>query len=378
SFGQTFKVTPIQMITAVAAAVNGGKLMQPYVVQQVLDSDNNVIETTEPIVKRQVISEETSALMRDMMEGVVAEPDGSGKSAYIPGYRIGGKTGTSEKLDLYDENGVRITEFGLSFVGVAPIDKPQIAVYVMLDEPTTVGYGSVIAAPIVQGILKDVLPYMGIQPQFTDEELAKIDIAVPNVMGKITHGAQSEITIAGLNPRVIGTGSSVLKQIPQGGEKMPRGGTVILYTELSEDTMVEVPDVIGMSAQMANKTIINAGFNIKISGEAIDQTTDRVKSQSPEAGKSVEAGTVITISFTDSDMEVPSVPTLIAPGTTPPSMAHQDETGSNSSNSQDDGLMVSGIKPKDKDNLKTEKKAEEKTDKKKSSGTFNGTVSDQR
>lgn len=322
SFGQTFKVTPIQMITAVSAAVNGGKLVQPHIVKQILDSDNNVVETVQTTVKRQVISEETSAKIRDMMEGVVALPGGSGKSSYIPGYRIGGKTGTSEKLDLYDENGVKIVEYGLSFVGVAPIDDPEIAVYVMLDEPTSVGYGSVIAAPVVQSILKEVLPYMGYEPQYTAEELEQMEITVPYVLGEVTHGATSKITLRGLNPKIIGNGSTVLRQVPGAEQKMPRGGTVLLYTEEEEDTTVIVPDVTGMSGQMANKTLVNAGLNVRLSGVLADQTTDVVISQQPRANQTVEAGTVVTISF--SDDEPPSAD--IQPTITPPPSAEPSQT----------------------------------------------------
>lgn len=299
SFGQTFKVTPIQMVTAVSAAVNGGNLVQPHVVKQILDADNNVVETVQTTVKRQVISEDTSAKIRDMMEGVVSGDTGSGKSAYIPGYRIGGKTGTSEKLDLYDENGVRIVEYGLSFVGVAPIDAPEIAVYVMLDEPTSVGYGSVIAAPIVQSVLKEILPYMGFEPQYSQAELSQMEITVPFVIGEVTHGATSKITLQGLNPEIIGTGSTVIRQVPEGGAKMPRGGKVLLYTEQEENTTVTVPDVIGMAGQLANKTLVNAGLNVRLSGVLADQATDVVVKQDPSPGRTVEEGTVVTISFSN-------------------------------------------------------------------------------
>jgi Cell division protein FtsI/penicillin-binding protein 2 len=171
SFGQTFKVTPIQLITAASAAINGGKLMQPYVVKQVIDSQGNVVSTTEPTVKRQVISEDISKELCLMLEQVVTE--GSGKQARIPGYRVGGKTGTSEKIDLENQTGKKKNI--LSFLGFAPVDDPQIACLVLLDEPDLINaYGSTVAAPVVGSILADVLPYVGLEPAYTQEELENV------------------------------------------------------------------------------------------------------------------------------------------------------------------------------------------------------------
>ena len=184
SFGQTFKVTPIQICTAVAAAVNGGRLMQPYVVSQVLDPEGNIVSTTEPVVKRQVISEQTSETMRGILEKVVGDPDGSGKNAYVPGYRVGGKTGTSEKLDA--KEGGEVTRRIASFMGIAPSNDPQVLVLVILDEPQMQNiYGSVIAAPVVGAIMSDILPYLKVEPQYTEAELSDIEVKVPYVTGGV-------------------------------------------------------------------------------------------------------------------------------------------------------------------------------------------------
>ena len=300
SFGQSFKVTPIQMITAIAAAVNGGTLYQPYVVKQVLDPDGNVISTTQPTAKRQVISQETSKLVAQLMEAVVKE--GSGRNANVPGYRIGGKTGTSQKLDVENKTGV--SENILSFVGIAPADDPKIAVLVLLDTPAVSSYGSVIAAPVVGAVMSEVLPYIGIEPKYTQEELEKMDIEVPSLIGQLPHDAQSTLTQLGLKTRIVGKGGKVLRQIPAGHQMIPRGGTVILYTDdESMESRVVVPDVIGMTGQRANQTILNAGLNIRLNGVDIGLAGATAVRQSPEAGTEVEPGTIITVDFIDKNQE---------------------------------------------------------------------------
>lgn len=302
AFGQTFKVTPLQLVTAVAAVLNDGKLMQPYIVKQIIDSDGNVISSTEPVVKRQVISQETSDIMCQILEKVVGDPDGSGKMAYLPGYRVGGKTGTSEKLDS-KENG-EVTKRISSFLGFAPADDPQVVVLVMLDEAYMENiYGSVIAAPVVGSILGDILPYIGVEPSYTEAELAQMDVAVPFLTGSKIHDAIASLNQVGLKSKVVGDGESILRQVPGSGEPMPRGGTVLLYTEEdSGDTTVTVPDVVGMSGQQANRTILNASLNLKIVGYDIDSPSCVAERQSPAAGEQVEAGTVITVEFIDQDV----------------------------------------------------------------------------
>lgn len=300
SFGQTFKVTPLQLITAVAAAVNGGTLYEPHVVKQILDAEGNIVQNIEPNAKRQVISAETSAIVCQMLETVVTE--GSGKNSYIPGYRIGGKTGTSEKIDLMNKTGE--DRKVLSFVGIAPMDDPQIACLVLLDEPTLVNeYGSTIAAPVVGSILADVLPYLGMEKVYTEEELKKLDVYVENQAGKVAHDAQSACTRTGLNARIIGGGGIVVSQIPAAGSTVPKGSTIMLYTdESAESDMVTVPDVIGKSGLVVNRLVLNAGLNIKITGVGIENENAVAAKQTPAGGTEVPRGTVVTIDFADTTL----------------------------------------------------------------------------
>ncbi|MEF9983112.1 MAG: penicillin-binding transpeptidase domain-containing protein [Oscillospiraceae bacterium] len=303
SFGQTFKVTPIQLATALCATINGGNLMQPYVIKQELDANGNVVSATEPTVKRQVISKETSDLMRVLLEDVVKDQvSGSGRSVYMPGYRIGGKTGTSEKTDKR-VNG-QIAYYVSSFMGFAPVEDPEIMVLVLLDEPANGNvFGSVIASPVVGGILADTLPYLGIQPNYSQEEIEKIDLPVPFLIGKKALDAENELTKLGLRYKTIGTGTTVVKQVPSSGQPIPREGTVIVYTEETNDIlMVTVPDVINQSGQQANRTIINQGLNIRLVGTSIETPGCVAIKQDPPSGTEVERGSVITVEFTDKNL----------------------------------------------------------------------------
>ncbi|MBC8575049.1 penicillin-binding transpeptidase domain-containing protein [Yanshouia hominis] len=299
SFGQTFKVTPIQICTAVAAAVNGGRLMQPYVVSQVLDPEGNIVSTTEPVVKRQVISEQTSETMRGILEKVVGDPDGSGKNAYVPGYRVGGKTGTSEKLDA--KEGGEVTRRIASFMGIAPSNDPQVLVLVILDEPQMQNiYGSVIAAPVVGAIMSDILPYLKVEPQYTEAELSDIEVKVPYVTGGVVHDALSALTARGLSYKLVGDGVNVTGQIPSSGTECPKGTRVILYTDGTQPAdPAEVPDVLGLSAQQANRTILNAGFNIRLVGADIEGKGVMAVLQDPLPGTAAQEGTIVTVTFAD-------------------------------------------------------------------------------
>lgn len=301
SMGQSFKVTPIQLLTAICGVLNDGKLMKPYIVSQVLDENGSVIESTEPQVVRQVVSKETSDTLALMCEQVVCGEGGSGSLAYRPGYRIGGKTGTSQKLD---QNQNEPEKNVLSFLGFAPADDPQIAVLVLLDEPNLNNtYGSVIAAPVVGNILADVLPYLGVEPEYTEEELKNLDVSTPGVVGMSVYDAQNKIHQEGLSTRVVGNGDKVLSQVPAQSDSLPQGGTVILYTTNDEQTTVTVPDVVGMSGQMANKEILNSGLNIKIMGSDIEGSTVQAMSQSPAPGEEVPLGTLITVQFADKEIQ---------------------------------------------------------------------------
>lgn len=302
SFGQTFKVTTLQLVTATSAAVNGGNLMQPYIVKRIIDPEGNVIQTTQPTVKRRVISEETSATMRMLTEAVVQA--GSGSKAAIPGYRIGGKTGTSQKIDIDPDLSI------LSFVGFAPADDPQIAVLIMLDEPQIEGsvFGSVIAAPVVGAVLQDTLAYMGLEPQYTEAELAEREVEVPALIGMKPHDAQAEITALGLKTRIVGEGPDIIKQIPQSHQKINKGGTVILYTsEDAIDANIEIPGVVGLSAQEANKVIVDAGLNIALRGVIKDGVPTVVQEQWPIAGEIAQTGDVVTVTLIEAPPETQTV-----------------------------------------------------------------------
>ncbi|WP_308753749.1 penicillin-binding transpeptidase domain-containing protein [uncultured Anaerotruncus sp.] len=304
SFGQTFKVTPIQLITAASAAVNGGKLMQPYIVKQIVDAEGNVISNTDPVVKRQVVSEDISKEIRLMLEQVVA--DGSGRQAQIPGYRVGGKTGTSEQLDSTKIKSEGRTPNTLSFFGFAPVEDPQVACLVLIDDPDIYNaYGSTVAAPIVGAVLADTLPYLGIEPQYTEEEIANVATKAEYLINLDIHDAQYKCRVSGLKYRVVGNGTKVLRQIPEAGETIPEGGTIVLYTEEEgAGDLIPVPDVVGKTVEEANRSIVGAGLNISISGEQIEGTHQVVSSQTPAAGEQVEAGTIVTIQCVESTAPV--------------------------------------------------------------------------
>ena len=299
SMGQSFKITPIQIITAVSAAVNGGNLVRPHIVKQILDSDGSVIENIEPEVKHQVISEKSSAELALMLEKVVSE--GTGKNAYIMGYRIGGKTGTSEKLDKVYAEGEK-EDYIMSFLGFAPADDPQIACIVIIDEPRAGEvYGSAVAAPVCASIMGDVLPYLNIEPEYTAEELAKINVTVPNIVGKKAHLGQTTLQKYGLRGTILGDGDKVVKQVPKSGESIPKGSTVIIYTENSEQKMVTVPNVVGLSVDEVKKRLGAVGLNVKVSGGGIDQSGCLSSSQSVAPGESVAEGSVVEVVFLSKD-----------------------------------------------------------------------------
>jgi stage V sporulation protein D (sporulation-specific penicillin-binding protein) len=299
AFGQNFKVTPIQMITAMSAVANGGKLMKPYVVQQILDSNGNVISNTEPVVKRQVISESTSRRVNKMLADSVN--GGGAKNAYIPGYRMAGKTGTSDKTDQNIAN--KTKDVVASFSGFAPADNPKYAILVMIDEPQTpIRFGGTLAAPVAQKVMAEALPYLGIEPAYTEEEKAAMDRTTPNVTGKKVAVAQTMLANSNLKYQVVGNGETVLKQVPEKGEIIPKYGTVVLYTEegkLSQTTIV--PDFKGKTMNQANIAAANARLNLQISGLGLDSSEAKADSQSIEAGKEVPLGTVVKVSFVYQD-----------------------------------------------------------------------------
>lgn len=289
SFGQTFQVSPIQMITAIAAIANDGKLMQPYIVAKQLDEAGNVIKQTEPTVKRQVVSESTSEKVLEMMEAVVSS--GTGKNAYVAGFHVAGKTGTSQKIGA--GNGKYVS----SFACVAPADDPEVAILITIDEPIGQINGGQIAAPVAATLIEEVMTYLSIEPEYTEEEQNLIDVAAPALTGRTVADAKEIAEDQNLSVRVIGNGENVIKQIPSFGQTMPRNGVVILYTENREEGTTTVPDFTGMSLSVARKSANNLGLNIKISGNAFTGADILAYSQDIEKDTEVKYGTVVTVYF---------------------------------------------------------------------------------
>ncbi len=301
SIGQTFKVTPLQMATALCAMANGGNLMQPYIVQQVLDGDGNVVSNTEPVVKRQVISTDTSKRICAMLENAVS--GGAIKNAYIAGYRVGGKTGTSEKTETRpgDEDEKKKVEVIASFGGIAPADDPEVVVLVMVDEPQTLKSGGGVAAPLAKKILRDILPYLGVEPNYTAEEIAGLDRSVPQVTGNKVSVAATTLGNASLSYRTVGKGNTVVRQIPESGTSIPKNGTVWLYTDESDVEMATVPDFTGRTVAQVNQAAKVAGINVLLSGISTTGGTASAAQQSATPGQKVPKGTVITVEFTYAD-----------------------------------------------------------------------------
>lgn len=307
AFGQANKITPIQMCTALCAVVNGGYLVTPHVVDKVIDSRGNVVETKETQIKRQVISEETSAQMRDIWETIVTE--NGGHNAYIAGYRIGGKSGTAEKLDDYNAAGGSAAGASMTYISTfaaaVPMDDPQIVMLVLADTPTGPEYyGSAVACPVVSNVFEEGLEHLGIYPTYTAEEQAKMDTAVPNVLGMLSMKAQSYLTADNFKVRFVGETEGdevVTAQVPMPGSVIPKGSTVVVYLgDVQTETGV-VPDVIGMSASAANEAVTAAGFNIKIVGGAAENSSAQATMQNYDAGAVIEKGSVIEVTFQAND-----------------------------------------------------------------------------
>lgn len=303
-FGQNFSVTPIQMAAGIAAVANGGKLMQPYLVKQYVDSEQNVIKTIEPVEKRQIISKETSDTLSEILELVVTE--GTGSNAYAKGYRVAGKTGTSEKIDKQNQTGLtglRIASFG----AYAPANDPKIAVLVLLDEPGGgQTYGGQIAAPVVSKIIEESLEYMGVEPQYTEEEIETLDINVPSLIDSFAtvDEAKAYLDNNGIKYKTVGNGSTITNQMPKPNTRMPSDGTIVIYTnDDASMSEVTVPYVIGSSAQNVNTMLTNRTLNMSATG--VYNTSGVVAvSQSPAAGTSVPMGTVVTVEFREPNSTV--------------------------------------------------------------------------
>ncbi len=299
SFGQTFQITPIQMITAVSAVCNGGNLVRPHLMKSITDADGNVVQSEKTEVVRQVISKETSAKMCKMLRSVV--DNGSGKSAYVAGYRMGGKTGTSQKINqaLSGES----MQYIASFCGFAPADHPEYAVIVMIDEPHGSNiYGSAVSAPVAASIMKEVLPYLGVEAVYTDDEYAELATTVPAVEGKTVEEATAALSEAGLSGRVVGEGKSVVAQNPTAGTAAPTNGTVVLYTEQDyTPEQVTVPDLTNLSISAVTATAASAGVNVEISGVVSGSSGAISYRQEIAAGTKVDRGTLVRVSFRYTD-----------------------------------------------------------------------------
>ncbi|MBE6623615.1 MAG: PASTA domain-containing protein [Ruminococcaceae bacterium] len=300
SFGQTFTITPIRLLSSVCAVANGGNLMQPYVVKAVTDSDGQIIKSIEPKVQRQIISKETSqTIMEYLADGINV---GSTKNAYVKGYPVAAKTGTAEKHGAEKDKAGNITPYVASCVAFAPANDPQVAILVAIDTPTNGQYyGGVVAAPVVSQVLTDTLPYLNIPPVLSDEEKESMAVAVEEYRAMSLEEAKKKIESLGFKAKVLGDGDVVNEQFPRVGDAISGNGVIVLYTgsETPANTAT-VPNCIGLSASAANKAVVNSNLNIYIEGsyrEGVGGAAAVAVSQSPAAGEKVQPGTVVTVSF---------------------------------------------------------------------------------
>lgn len=298
SFGQNFTITPIQMITACAAVSNGGYVVQPHVVSKITDSKGNVIKTVDKKVKRQVISDDTSKKMNEYLE-YNTERQGAA-AGYISGYKVAGKTGTTEKKGVTKFESSFSEDYISSFCGYAPADDPQIAMLVFFDTPDgDAYYGSQVSSPVFINIMSEVLPYLDVKPSYTDEELGYVDASAGDYTGVSVDEAKTAVEADGFTATVKGNGSTVISQIPTVSSGLQKGGSIVLYTDSdSQSETVSVPSLIGLSPDEVNDVASAYGLNVSFSGATTSSGTS--SSQNVEAGTSVSPGTVITVSFADS------------------------------------------------------------------------------
>lgn len=299
SFGQNFTVTAIQHIRGIAAVANGGYLVTPHLVKEMTDSDGNVVYTYDNDSKvRQVISTEVCETITQILEEGVSG-NGGAKNAYVAGYRIAAKTGTTEKIDKQLQLGgtYRVG----SCVAYAPADDPQVAVLIMVDEPNKGSvYGSIVAAPYVAGVMAAILPYLGVEAVYTEKELENLTKTLPNYIGWSVNDAVQSLGYRGMSYEIVGDGDTVIKTAPAGGSAVRGDGVVYIYTgDTEKSDMVTVPDLVGKSATVANLMVVNSKLNINITGTTnYENGVGAVAvSQSPEAGTEVPKGTIVTVEF---------------------------------------------------------------------------------
>lgn len=298
SFGQNFTITPIQMITACAAVSNGGYVVQPHVVSKITDSKGNVIKSVDKKIKRQVISDDTSKKMNEYLE-YNTERQGAA-AGYISGYKVAGKTGTTEKRGVTKVESSFSEDYISSFCGYAPADDPQIAMLVFFDTPDgDAYYGSQVSSPVFINIMSEVLPYLDVKTSYTDEELGYVDASAGDYTGVSVDEAKTAVEADGFTATVKGNGSTVISQIPTVSSGLQKGGSIVLYTDSdSQSETVSVPSLIGLSPDEVNNVASAYGLNVSFSGATTSSGTS--SSQNIEAGTSVSPGTVITVSFADS------------------------------------------------------------------------------
>ncbi len=304
SFGQTFKITPLQLVRAIASVVNGGYLLEPYIVSEIVDAQGNTLLKAEPTVTRRTISQETSDTMRQLITSVVTE--GTAKNAQVAGFSIGGKTGTSEKIDVFDENGQRVLDKIVSFVGIAPMDDPEYIVLVALDTPSreTGIYisGGVMAAPTVGAVMEDILPYLGVPRVFSPESAAGQAVILPDLTDATQPEAEARLKELGLIARFAGSGEYVTAQLPAPGESVPGDSQVMVYLgEAAVENQVIVPDFSGMNRQQASDNAGALGLYVLVSGNPEISPGITVTAQSIPAGTQVPQGTTVTLEFTDTN-----------------------------------------------------------------------------
>ncbi len=276
---------------------NGGKLVTPYLVSSIVDSDGKTVKKTEPKVVRQVISEETSKTVREMMKAVV--DNGTGKNGYVAGYRVGGKTGTSTKLGESKEG--EGDKYIVSFGAIAPSDDPELAMIIIVDEPNQDLGGGALCAPIAAQIIEESMGVLGIEPKYDDDELKNLSSYTPNVTGKSLDEAKKEIDEYSLNYTVVGKGDKVVRQCPTSAETIPNGGTIYIYTDENKRQTVKVPDFTGLTVSEAKSLAQSSKINIEIAGNDLANGNVIAARQSEEKDKEVEQGTVITVSFKNTE-----------------------------------------------------------------------------
>ena len=301
AFGQTFNVTPIELIRAQAACINGGYLYTPYIVERKLDGAGNVVWQHDATPIRQVISEETSAVVRECLEYVVAQ--GTGKNGQVAGYRIGGKTGTADKTGSKTADNPK-GDVVVSFMCFAPANDPKYIMLLTLDTPSrdTGVYvsGGNMVAPTASQIMADILPYLGVEPEYTEEELARVDVAAPNVVGRTLDEAVERLTRASFSYRTVGDGDTVTDQTPAGGAIIPNNAQIILYLGADKpNELCTVPDVMGMTVEKATQAMAKAGLILRVSGTTRGASKALAIRQDKEAGSKLAAGSVVTAQFGD-------------------------------------------------------------------------------